>query len=43
MDEFLKLYVEVRKISNNDVSLVTIGGHTQNTLNLAVATNNKVA
>ena len=43
MDESLKLYVEVSKISNTDVSLVTIRDHTQNTLNLVVATKNKVA
>ena len=42
MDESLKWYDKVRKISNKDVSLVTIRDHTQNTLNLAVATKNKV-
>ena len=43
MDESLKLYVEVRKISSKDVSLVNVRDHTQNTLNLAVATKNRVA
>ena len=43
MNESLKLYADVRKISNKDVSLVTVRDHTQNTLNLAVATKNRVA
>ena len=42
-NESLKLYVDVRKNSSKDVSLVTIRDHTQNTLNLAVSTKNKVA
>ena len=43
LDEALKLYVEVRKISNKDVSLLTIRYHTQNKFNLATTTKNKVA
>ena len=38
MDESLKLYAEVRKISSKYVSLVAVRDHGQNTLNLAVAT-----
>ena len=38
----LKLYADVRKISRKDVSLVTVRDHNQNTLNLAIATKNKV-
>ena len=41
--ESLKLYDGVRKISSKDVSLVTVKDHAQNTLNLAVATKNRVA
>ena len=41
-DEALKLYVDVRKISSKDVSLVIIRDHTQNTLNMEIATKNKV-
>ena len=42
INESLKLYVDVRKISCKDVPLVTIRDHTHNTLNLAIATENKV-
>ena len=42
LDESLKLYVDVRKMSNKDVSLVTVKDHAQNTLNLIVATQNRV-
>ena len=42
-NECLKLYVDVRKISSKDVYLVIVSDHVQNTLNLAVATKNKVA
>ena len=38
----MKLYAEVRKLSNHDTSLVTVRGHAKNTLNLAVTTRNKV-
>ena len=41
--EKLKLYDEVRKLSSQDVSLVTVRDQTKNTLNLAVTTGNKVA
>ena len=41
-NESLKLYADVRKISSKDVSLVTVRYHTQNTLNLALETKNKV-
>ena len=40
--ETLKLYLEVRKISNQDVSLVFVRDYSQNTLNLALATKNRV-
>ena len=43
MDESLKLYAEVRKISSKDVHLVIVRDHAQNTLNLVVATKNKVS
>ena len=42
-NETLKLYVDVRKISSKDVSLVTLRDHVQNTLKLVVTTENKVA
>ena len=42
LDESLKLYVELKKISNKDVSLVSVRDHTQNTLNLRIETKNKV-
>ena len=35
-DETLKLYDEVRKLSSEDISLVTIRDHAKNTLNLVV-------
>ena len=38
----LKLYSEVRKISNQDVSLIDVRDQVHNTLNLALATNSKV-
>ena len=40
--EAMKLYEEVWKISNKDVSLVSVRNHTQNTLNTAIETKNKV-
>ena len=43
LDKSLKLYVDVKKIYIKDVSLLTIKYHAQNTLNLAVATKNRVA
>ena len=43
LDEYFQLYSGVRNISNKDISLVTITDHAKNTLNLAVATKNKVA
>ena len=42
-DKPLKLYVDARKISCKDVSLVTVRYITQNTLNLVEAKKNKVA
>ena len=42
-NESLKLYANVRKISSKDVALVTVRYHTQNNINLALATKNKVA
>ena len=42
-NESLNLYSDVRKISSKDVALVTVRYHTHNTLNLVVATKNKVA
>ena len=41
-EETLKLYSEVRKISNRDVSLIFVRDYSQNTLNLALATKNRV-
>ena len=41
-NESLKLYVEVRKLSSQDTSLITVRDHAKNTLNLAVTTGNKV-
>ena len=41
-EEALKLYEKVRKISSEDVSLVTVRDHSQNTLNLAITTKNEV-
>ena len=41
--ESLKMYVDVKKISNKDVALVTVRDHVKNNLNLARATKNKVA
>ena len=43
LDESLKLYAEVTKISSKDVSLVTIRDHNQDTFNLEIETKNKVA
>ena len=40
--ETLKLYSEVRNISNQDVSLISVRDYVQNTLNLALATKNIV-
>ena len=42
LDEALKLYAEVKKMSSKDVSLVTLRDHYKNTLNLSGATTNKV-
>ena len=41
--ESLKLYADVKKISSKDVSLMIVRDNIQNTINLAVATKNKVA
>ena len=41
--ETLKLYYEVRNISDQDVSLVSVRDYIQNTLNLALASTNTVA
>ena len=43
LDESLKFYVDFGKMSSKNVSLVTFKDHAKNTLNLAVATKNKVA
>ena len=43
MDESLKLYVEVRKISSKDVSLVIVRDNAQNSLNLAVSIKNDMS
>ena len=40
--ETLKLYFEVRNISNQDVSLVSVMYYVHNTLNLALASKNRV-
>ena len=40
--ETMKLYSEVRKISNQDVSLVSVRDYVQNTLNSALASKNRV-
>ena len=42
LDESLKLYENVRKISSKDVSLVTVKYHAKNNLNLVVSTKNKI-
>ena len=42
-EETLKLYSEVRNISNQDVSLVLVRDYVQNTLNLALESKNRVA
>ena len=42
LEEALKLYAKVRKISNKDVSLVSVKDRSQNTLNLAIEKKNKV-
>ena len=42
-NESLNLYADVVKISSKYVSLVTARDHTQNTLNLTIATKNKLA
>ena len=42
IDEALKLYAYVRKISSKEVSLVTVKDHAKNTLNLAVSTKNRI-
>ena len=42
LDESLKLYVDVSKITSKDVSLVTIKDHAHNTLNSGVDTKNRV-
>ena len=39
----MKLYSEVRNISNKEVSLVTVKNHARKTLNLAVDTRNRNA
>ena len=41
-NESFNLYADARKISNKDVSLVTVRDRNQNTLNLAIETKNKV-
>ena len=41
-EKALKLYSKVRKISDKEVSLVTVRDHAKNTLNLAVTTQNRV-
>ena len=38
----MRLYSEVRKISNQDVSLISVRDYVQNTMNLALATKNEV-
>ena len=42
LDESLKLYADVKNLSNKDVSFVTVTDHSKNTWNLVVATKNKV-
>ena len=42
-EEALKLYVEVRKIYSQDVSLFTVRYYSRNTLNFSLATKNRVA
>ena len=41
-EDTLKLYSEVRNISNQSVSFVSVRDYVQNTLNLALATKNSV-
>ena len=43
MDEYLKLYADVRNMSIKIVSSVTVKYHAKHNLNLAVATKNRVA
>ena len=38
----MRLYYEVRKISNQDVSLISVKDYVQNNMNLALATKNRV-
>ena len=42
-NEKLKLYDEVRKLSSQDVSLLTVRDQAKDTLNLVLTTGNKVA
>ena len=41
-NEIVKLYVEVRKLSSHDTSLMTVRDHAKNALNLGVTTRIKV-
>ena len=43
MNEYLKFYAEVRKDCCQEVSLVSVRDHKKNTLNLAIASRNRVA
>ena len=43
MNESLKLYVEAKKVFGQEVSLVFVGDRKHNTLNLGIASKNKVA
>ena len=42
-EEYLKLYLEVRKISSQDVSLITVRDYSENTFHLDLATKKRVA
>ena len=42
LKEFSKPYSKVRNISSKEVSLVTVKDHTTHTLNLAIATRDKI-
>ena len=42
-NESLKLYEDVRKYCSKEVSMVSVRDHKKNTLNLAIASRNKVA
>ena len=42
-EKYLKLFSKVRDISDKEISLITVKNHVKNTLNLAMATQNRVS